>query len=72
MYHLSVVSVPKALHIEECKCVQTLTCLIKCSFFTKTGHPEVKWSIVYLFIYVVVAAAAAAVAVGVVVVVVVM
>ena len=46
VYPLSVVSIPKALHIEYCRCVQTLSCLIKYSFFAKMGHPEVKWSIV--------------------------
>ena len=35
VYHLSVVSIPKALHIEQCKCIQTLSCLIKYSFFAK-------------------------------------
>ena len=30
VYHLSVVSMPKALHIEWCRCAQNLSCLIKC------------------------------------------
>ena len=51
VYHLSVISVPKALHIEQCKCVQTLSCLIKYSFFAKMGHPEVRWSVVSSYYY---------------------
>jgi len=46
VYHLSVVSVPVTLHIERCKCAQTLSCLIKYSFFAKMEHPEVRWSVV--------------------------
>jgi len=37
---------PKSLHIEQYKCVQTLSCLIKYSFFAKIGHPEVNCSII--------------------------
>ena len=43
---LVVISTPTALHIEQCKCAQTLSCLITYSFFTKMGHPEVRWSII--------------------------
>jgi hypothetical protein len=38
--HVSVVSMPSALHTEECKCAPTVSCLVKCSFIAKTGHPE--------------------------------
>jgi hypothetical protein len=45
VYHLSVISMPRALHIEQRKRAQTLSCLIKYSIFAKMGHPEVRWSI---------------------------
>ena len=51
VYHLSVVSIPKALHIEQCKWVQTLSCLIKYSFFAKIGHPEVYYYYYYYYYY---------------------
>jgi hypothetical protein len=45
-YQFSVVSMPNVLHIEKCRCVQTLSCLITYSFFARMGHPDVRWSIV--------------------------
>jgi hypothetical protein len=52
VYHLSVVSKPRALHIEQCKCAQTLSCLIKYSLFAKMGYPEVMWSVVSSYFYI--------------------
>jgi hypothetical protein len=43
---LSVVSMPRDLHIEYCKCAATLSCLINYFFFARTRHPEVWLSIV--------------------------
>jgi hypothetical protein len=48
-YQFSIVSVPYVLHIEQCRCVQTLSCLITYSFFARMGHPDVRWSIVLLY-----------------------
>jgi hypothetical protein len=45
-YQFSVVSMPDVSHIEWCRCVQTLSCLITYSFFARMGHPDVRWSIV--------------------------
>jgi len=33
------------LHVKQCKYVQTLSWLIKYSFFARMGHPEFMWSI---------------------------
>ena len=44
--HLFVFSMGSTLHIEEGKCAQTLSCLMKYLFFTRMWHSEVKWSIV--------------------------
>jgi len=42
---------PNPLYIEYCRYVQTLSCLMLYSFFTKMGHPDVKWSIVSSYSY---------------------
>jgi hypothetical protein len=41
VYHYSVLSMPSALHNEQCKCAPSLSCFIQYSIFSRMGHSDV-------------------------------